>query len=76
LPLAAADDAGNFHQTAGDDINAVARRAFLKNLLPGGKLFFLGDEPQALQIVAAKTVKQGNGFQINHAGTLWEKKAG
>ena len=38
---------GNFHQAGLDEINAVARRAFLKDLLSGVELAFPGDESGA-----------------------------
>ena len=66
MPVAVADEAGNFHQPVLDEINAVAGVAFMENLGLGGKMPFLGDKPQGLQFIAAQIAKQSNGFKRNH----------
>ena len=68
-------DMRNFHQTVPDDIDAIARVAFVKNLLPGGKLPFLRDAAQALPFAGIQPLKKSHRFQLGHNGTLWKSLA-
>ena len=61
---------GDFHQTGLDEIDPVARCAFPENLLSIGKLAFLGNKPQRLQLIAVQKAEQRDGFQGHHGVTL------
>ena len=70
MPVAVADEAGNFHQPVLDKIDAIAGIVFMENLGLGGEMPFLGDKAQRLQFIAAQIAKQSNGFKRDHDDTL------
>jgi hypothetical protein len=71
-PGAGADETGNFHQPVFHKIDTIAGIIFVENFTTGGKMPFLGDKAQRLQLVAAQIAKQSNGFKRSHQRTLYQ----